>query len=253
MVVSNARSYPTRTERPVPFTDAEEEMMRAHRITFAALVVAAGLSLTACQNGDDGAAASDPSSASSASAASSAGGGSGSGGSDQDSGKESGTGSDGKGTADPAGSGSGSGDNGTVPKCTTDGLEITAQDGFIDGDPDGSVVVALKNGSGADCVISGFAGVDLKTNAGDISATRKGEPGDPYTLKNGKEIDFYVSYPLNETGGSGVRITGLVVTPPNETKSVTLAWPGNSSLPASDSPDGAQVLVGPVGSAGQGG
>ncbi|TXS39423.1 DUF4232 domain-containing protein [Streptomyces sp. OR43] len=225
--------------------------MRAHRITFAALVVAAGLSLTACQNGDDGAAASDPSSASSASAASSAGGGSGSGGSDQDSGKESGTGSDGKGTADPAGSGSGSGD-GTAPKCTTDGLEITAQDGFIDGDPDGSVVVALKNGSGADCVISGFAGVDLKTNAGDISATRKGEPGDPYTLKNGKEIDFYVSYPLNETGGSGVHITGLVVTPPNETKSVTLAWPGNSSLPVTDG-SGSSVLVGPIGSAGQGG
>ncbi|MBW5251758.1 DUF4232 domain-containing protein [Streptomyces sp. P01-B04] len=225
--------------------------MRAHRITFAALVVAAGLSLTACQNGDDGAAASDPSPASSASAASSAGGGSGSGGSDQDSGKESGTGSDGKGTADPAGSGSGSGD-GTAPKCTTDGLEITAQDGFIDGDPDGSVVVALTNGSGADCVISGFAGVDLKTNAGDISATRKGEPGDPYTLKNGKEIDFYVSYPLNETGGSGVRITGLVVTPPNETKSVTLAWPGNSSLPVTDG-SGSSVLVGPIGSAGQGG
>ncbi|MFJ2090598.1 DUF4232 domain-containing protein [Streptomyces sp. NPDC087901] len=225
--------------------------MRAHKLTFAALVVAAGLSLTACQNDDDGAAASDPSSASSASAASSSGGGSGSGGSDQDGGKESaGTGSDGKGTAAPADSGSG--DSGTAPKCTTDGLEITAQDGFIDGDPDGSVVVALTNGSGADCVISGFAGVDLKTNAGDISATRKGEPGDPYILKNGKEIDFYVSYPLNESGGSGVRITGLVVTPPNETKSVTLDWPGNSSLPVTDG-SGSQVLVGPIGSAGQGG
>ncbi|MFG3139134.1 DUF4232 domain-containing protein [Streptomyces sp. NPDC048211] len=222
--------------------------MRAHRLTFAALVVAAGLSLTACQNDDDAAGATDPSSASSASAASSSGGGSGSGGTDQDSGK----GSDGKGTAAPADSGSGSGDSGATPKCTTDGLKITAQDGFIEGDPEGSVVVGLTNGSGADCVISGFAGVDLKTNAGTISATRKGEPGDPYTLKNGKEIDFYVSYPLNESGGSGVRITGLVVTPPNETKSVTLDWPGNSSLPASDG-SGPQVLVGPIGSAGQGG
>lgn len=227
--------------------------MRAHRITFAALVVAAGLSLTACQNGDDGAAASDPSSASSASAASSSGGGSGSGGSDQDSGKESaGTGSDGKGTAAPADTGSGSDSSGKTAKCTTDGLEISATNNFIDGDPDGTVVVALTNGSGADCVISGFAGVDLKTDAGDISATRKGEPGDPYILKNGKEIDFYVSYPLNESGGSGVRITGLVVTPPNETKSVTLAWPGNSSLPVTDG-SGSSVLVGPIGSAGQGG
>ncbi|HEY9332588.1 MAG TPA: DUF4232 domain-containing protein [Streptomyces sp.] len=224
--------------------------MRAHRITFAALVVAAGLSLTACQNGDDGAASSAPSSASSASAASTAGGGSGSGGSDQDSGK----GSDGTSTQAPAdsGSGSGSGDKGSAPKCTTDGLEIKAQDGFIDGDTDGTVVVGLTNGSGADCVISGFAGVDLKTSEGDISATRKGAPGDPYILKNGKEIDFYVSYPLNETGGTGVRITGLVVTPPNETKSVTLAWPGQGSLPVTDG-SGSPVLVGPVGSAGQGG
>ena len=221
--------------------------MRAHRITFAALVVAAGLSLTACQNDDDGTAASDPSSAS---AASSSAGGSGSGGSDQDNGK----GSDGTGTAAPSGSdsGSGSGDNATTPKCTTDGLEITAQDNFIGGDPDGTVVVGLKNRSGGDCVMSGFAGVDLKTDAGDISATRKGEPGDPYILKNGKEIDFYVSYPLNESGGSGVRITGLVVTPPNETKSVTLGWPGNSSLPVTDG-SGSPVLVGPIGSAGQGG
>ncbi|WP_393063620.1 DUF4232 domain-containing protein [Streptomyces sp. LN549] len=227
--------------------------MRAHRITFAALVVAAGLSLTACQNDDDATGASDPSSASSASAASSSGGGSGSGGSEQDSGKDT-AGSDGKGTAAPAdsGSSSGSGDSGTAPKCTTDGLKITAQDGFIEGDPDGSVVVGLTNGSGADCVISGFAGVDLKTNAGTISATRKGEPGDPYILKNGKEVDFYVSYPLNESGGSGVRITGLVVTPPNETKSVTLDWPGNSSLPVTDG-SGSPVLVGPIGSAGQGG
>lgn len=233
--------------------------MRVHKLTFVALTVAAGLSLTACQNDDNAAGQTDPSSASSASSASAAGGGSGSGGSDQ---------SDGNGTAAPEGSGShgsgadgsgsdgsgsGSDDSAKAGKCRTDGLEITATDNFIDGDPDGTVVVALKNGSGSDCVISGFAGVDLKTNAGTISATRKGEPGDPYTLKNGKEIDFYISYPLNESGGSGVRITGLVVTPPNETKSVTLAWPGNGSLPASDSADGAQVLVGPIGSAGQGG
>lgn len=228
--------------------------MRVHKLTFVALTVAAGLSLTACQNDDNAGGQTDPSSASSdssASSAASASGGSGSGGSDQ---------SDGKSTAAPegsgsdaSGSGSGSGDSAKAGTCRTDGLEITATDNFIDGDPDGTVVVALKNGSGSDCVISGFAGVDLKTNAGTISATRKGEPGDPYVLKNGKEIDFSISYPLNESGGSGVRITGLVVTPPNETKSVTLDWPGNGSLPVSDSADGAKVLVGPIGSAGQGG
>ncbi|WP_406147597.1 DUF4232 domain-containing protein [Streptomyces sp. NBC_01012] len=221
--------------------------MRARKITFAALVVAAGLSLTACQEDDAAVGQPDPSSAS-ASAEPTSGGGSDSGGSDQDGGENSTAPDDGS-TSGGTGGGSGS----KAQQCTTDGLKITAVDGFIDGDPDGSVTVGLKNSSGADCVISGFAGVDLKTNAGTISATRKGEAGDPYTLKNGKEIDFYVSYPLNKTGGSGVRITGLVVTPPNQTKSVTLDWPGESSLPAGDSGNGDQVLVGPVGSAGQGG
>lgn len=229
--------------------------MRARKLTFAALALAAGLSLTACQNDDDAAAQADPSSGSSASAASSSGGGSDSGGTDEAGGKESpapdSAASD-SAAPDSAG-GSGSGSDAKGGKCTTDGLKATAQDTFIDGDREGSIAVGLTNTSGADCVISGFAGVDLKTNAGTISATRKGDPGDPYTLKNGKEIDFYVSYPLNKTGGSGIRITGLVVTPPNETKSVTLAWPGESSLPAGDSGNGDQVLVGPIGSAGQGG
>ncbi|WP_371777355.1 DUF4232 domain-containing protein [Streptomyces sp. NBC_01438] len=229
--------------------------MRARKLTFAALALAAGLSLTACQNDDDAAGQSDPSSGSSASAASSSGGGSDSGGTDEAGGKESAApdsgGSSASGGSASGGSGSGSAAKGG--KCTTDGLKITAQDTFIDGDRGGSIAVGLTNASGADCVISGFVGVDLKTNSGTISATRKGDPGDPYTLKNGKEIDSNVSYPLNKTGGSGIRITGLVVTPPNETKSVTLAWPGESSLPAGDSGNGDQVLVGPIGSAGQGG
>lgn len=228
--------------------------MRARKLTFAAVALAAGLSLTACQNDDDALGKTDPSASSSVSD-----GGSDSGGADQAGGKESsapgsgGSASGGSASGGSASSGSGGGSGAKGGKCTTDGLKITAQDTFIEGDPDGSIAVGLTNSSGADCVISGFAGVDLKTNAGTISATRKGKAGAPYTLKNGKEIDFYVSYPLNKTGGSGIRITGLVVTPPNETKSVTLDWPGESSLPAGDSGNGDQVLVGPVGSAGQGG
>ncbi|MEU2247548.1 DUF4232 domain-containing protein [Streptomyces sp. NPDC019224] len=220
--------------------------MRAHKITFAALVVAAGLSLTACQNDDAAAAQTDPSFVATASPS---GGGSGSGGSEPGSGTESaGTSSGGKDTA----SGGGSGEPAEAAKCRTDGLEITAKDNFIDGDPDGTVAVELKNTSGQDCVIAGFAGVDLKTDMGPISAERKGSPADPYVLENGKTIAFAVNYPLNETGGSGVRITGLVVTPPNETRSVTLAWPGKASLPVTDG-SGAPVTVGPMGSAGQGG
>ncbi|MFF3126534.1 DUF4232 domain-containing protein [Streptomyces sp. NPDC057908] len=224
--------------------------MRVQKLTFAALAVVAGLSLTACQNGEDDMGQTAPSSASSASSAS---GGSGSGGSDQDGGKDSagkdsaGKGSGGQGTA----AGTGSSGNGKVGKCRTDELEITAIDSTIDGDPDGTVAVELKNGGGRDCVLSGYAGVDLKTSAGSLSAKRTGEKATPMTLKNGKSVYFGINYPINTSGGSGVRITGLVVTPPDETKSVTLDWPGAATLPVTDG-SGSPVKVGPMGSAGQG-
>ncbi|OKJ74012.1 DUF4232 domain-containing protein [Streptomyces sp. CB02460] len=210
--------------------------MRSHTITFAALAVAAGLSLTACQNDDD-AAQTDPSPAATSSPSHSS---ADSGGPDAGAGGE------------DADAGAGSDASGQAAKCRTDGLKITAIDNFIDGDPRGTVAVEMENTSGRDCVVAGFAGVDLKTDSGSISADRKGAPGDPYVLKNGKKIAFSVTYPLNETGGTGVRITGLVVTPPNETKSVTLAWPGKPSLPVTDG-SGDPVTVGPIGSAGQGG
>ncbi|MFF3734832.1 DUF4232 domain-containing protein [Streptomyces sp. NPDC002476] len=219
--------------------------MRVHKLTFAALAVAAGLSLTACQNGDD----MGQTAPSSASGASSASGGSGSGGSDQSDGKgPAGKGSGGQGTA----AGTGSNENGKVGKCRTDELEITAADSTIDGDPDGTVAVELKNGGGRDCVLSGYAGVDLKTGSGTLSAKRTGEKATPMTLKDGKSVYFGINYPINKSGGSGVRITGLVVTPPDETKSVTLDWPGAGTLPVTDG-SGSEVKVGPMGSAGQGG
>lgn len=233
--------------------------MRAHKLTLAALVITAGLSLTACQNGDDGQGQTDPSSGSSASAASSSGGGSGSGGSDQDGGKDaagkdsggSASGGSASGGSASGGSGSGSDAKAKTGKCRTDGLKITAIDATIGGDKEGTVAVELKNTSGKDCVISGFAGVDLKTSAGSLSAKRRGAPADPYVLKSGKQVAFGINYPLNESGGSGVRITGLVVTPPDETNSVTLAWPGAATLPVTDG-SGSPVEVGPIGSAGQG-
>ncbi|MEV4871532.1 DUF4232 domain-containing protein [Streptomyces syringium] len=230
--------------------------MRAHKLTLTALAVAAGLSLTACQNDDGGTGQSSPSSASSAS---SSGGGSGSGGSDQGGGKDSagkdspgqssaGKGSAGQGTA----AGAGSKESGKVAKCRTDELGITAKDGTIDGDPDGTVLVELKNRGGRSCTISGYAGVDLKTNAGSLSAKRTGEQAPSTVLKDGQSTAFGITYPFNTSGGSGVRVTGLLVTPPNETKTVSLPWPGAATLPVTDG-SGSPVKVGPIGSAGQGG
>ncbi|WOX14706.1 DUF4232 domain-containing protein [Streptomyces sp. N50] len=233
--------------------------MRVHKLTFAALAVAAGLSLTACQSDDASTGKSDPSSAPTASPASntsSSGGSSGTDSPDQSGAKATtgtssgGSGSGGTGAGTAAGTGSDA--NAKAGRCRTDELEVTATDNTIDGDADRTVVVEFKNGGGRDCTISGYAGVDLKTNAGTVSAKRTGQETTSAVLKNGKSTYFPVSYPFNKSAGSGVRITGLVVTPPNETKSVTLNWPGAATLPVTDG-SGASVTVGPVGSAGQGG
>lgn len=219
--------------------------MRVRKLTLAAMALAAGLSLTACQN-DDG--TDETSAPPAASAPSSSDGGSGSTGSDQAGGQD----SAGK-TPNGTGGANGTGEDGkTAAKCRTDELEITATDATVGGDTEGTVAVDLKNGGGRACTLAGYAGVDLKTNAGSLSAERTGEQAPPIVLKDGENVTFGITYPINNTGGSGVRITGLVVTPPNETKSVTLDWPGGASLPASDSP-GSPVKVGPMGSAGQGG
>jgi hypothetical protein len=225
--------------------------MRVRKLTFAALAVAAGLSLTAC-NGDDGTAQSDgPSASSPASSDGASGtGGAGTGGAQQDGGKDS-AGN----TAGGQGTGGGSGGQDTSAEagaCRTDELDITASDSTIDGDTEGSVAITFTNGGGRDCALTGYAGVDLKTNAGDLSAERTGQGAGPLTLEDGKSVSFTVSYPVNDSGGSGVRITALVVTPPEETKSVTLDWPGAATLPVSDGA-GSPVRVGPIGSAGQGG
>lgn len=239
---------------------------RTLRIAAAALTVAASLSLTAC-NGDDVTGQGDPSAASSAS---SSGGGSGS---DGGSGSE-GSGTEGSGTEGSGGSeagggetsagkssggsgqgtaaGTGSQGSGQVAKCRTDALDISASDSTIDGDTEGSVAVTMDNVGGSDCAMSGFAGVDLETREGALSAQRSGQPAERMILKDGKSVSFTISYPMNDSGGSGVRVTGLVVTPPGETKSYTLDWPGAATLPVTDG-SGSPVKVLPIGSAGQGG
>ncbi|MGW4551326.1 DUF4232 domain-containing protein [Streptomyces violaceorubidus] len=227
--------------------------MRVRKLTLAAMALAAGLSLTACQN-DDG---TDQSAAPpAASTASSSNGGSGSAGSDQEGGTDSADktpdGTGGSGSTGGTGGTGGTDEDGKAAKCRTDELEFTAMDATIDGDTEGTVAVDLKNGGGRECTLAGYAGVDLKTNTGTLSARRTGEQATPVVLKDGENVTFGITYPINDTGGSGVRVTGLVVTPPNETKSVTLDWPGGASLPVSDSA-GSPVKVGPMGSAGQGG
>ncbi|OAR23989.1 hypothetical protein A8W25_16095 [Streptomyces sp. ERV7] len=220
---------------------------RRTALFLSAAVVGGAMLMTACQDEDSGAAkgssSSTPADTSVTPPGSSATGGS-QGGGKGSGGKSSG----GPGTA----AGTGSGTNGKAGKCRTDQLKITAKDATITGDSDNTVAVEFKNSGGRDCAISGYAGVDLKTGAGSLSAKRTGQKADSIVLKSGQSVAFGISYPVNKSGGSGVRITGLLVTPPNETKTVALRWPGAGTLPVTED-GGSPVKVGPVGSAGQGG
>ncbi|MFE1048189.1 DUF4232 domain-containing protein [Streptomyces olivaceus] len=228
--------------------------MRVHKLTIAALAVAAGLSLTACQgdsdNADGQSTGSSNSSASSNDGKDTAGKDTGGKSADGENTAVGGGGSDG---ASDGGSGKGSGKDSQTAKCLTDHLETTAADGTVGGDQEETVVVGFKNAGAKDCLLTGYAGVDLKTNYGRVSAERTGQEADPVVLKSGEDVFFGVTYPKNDSGGSGVRVEGLVVTPPNETKSVTLDWPGKASLPVTEDGSGTPVRVGPIGSAGQGG
>ncbi|MFC9748731.1 DUF4232 domain-containing protein [Streptomyces niveus] len=207
--------------------------MRVRKLTFAALAVAATLSLTAC-NDEELTGQGDPSAASTVSP---------SGGSDSSDSSEK------AGGQQETGSGS---DGGGAEKCRTDDLNISATDGTISGDTEGMVVVEFKNLGGKDCVLAAYAGVDLKTGSGSLSAERTGQEADTTVLKDGESTFFGVTYPMNDSGGSGVSVSALLVTPPNETKSFSVEWPSSNTLPVTDG-SGSSVKVGPMGSAGQGG
>ncbi|WP_424861461.1 DUF4232 domain-containing protein [Streptomyces sp. MMS24-I29] len=214
---------------------------RARRTVVAAIGLAAAFSLTAC-NGDDadGAAAPAASTAGQNAGTSNSTGTSGSGS------KES-TGSSGSGSSDSSGSGSsagkGTGDAG-AGACRTDALQVEAADNTTD-KKEGVVTVSFKN-TGGDCVVNGFAGADLKTADGSsISLDRNGDATGRDVIKTGDLAAFNIYFPVNNSGGSGVRPTKIVVTPPNETKSVTVSWPAGS-LPVTDDPDGTKLEISPV-------
>ncbi|WP_367043486.1 DUF4232 domain-containing protein [Streptomyces sp. Je 1-332] len=228
--------------------------MKHTRKAVAAVVgLVAALSLTAC-NGDDNA-SSETTTKPSASADK--------GGDDADTGTDAGTGSTGNSTDGASGGGketsgggdqgsaAGSGDNsdGEAGICRTDELEVNATDNTTD-KTEGVVTVVFKNGGGRDCTIKGYAGVDLTASTGDtLSVNRSGEQAVPGVLKDGESAAFNITFPYNNSGGSGVRITSLVVTPPNETKHVTLDWPAGT-LPVSDGESAVKLEINPVGKVG---
>lgn len=203
----------------------------------AALTAVLALALTAC-NGDDNASGSTQASPTASADEAGGTGGAGqsadtsTGGSDQGADISTGDTSDGK-----------------VDPCRSGVLDATAADNTT-GKTEGVVTVTFKNVAGSDCRISGFPGVDLKTSLGDtFSVDRNGEQAVPQILKEGETAAFNITFPVNNSGGSGVRPTGMVVTPPNEVEPFTLTWPAGT-LAVTDGEDSGKMEVGPVGKVG---
>ncbi|MER5443798.1 DUF4232 domain-containing protein [Streptomyces sp. NPDC002790] len=199
--------------------------MRARKLTLAAVALAAGLSLTACQGNDDSAASKNDDSSSSA--ASSSGG-------------DATTKAAAKTAAKGSAEGSGNGQINTGP-CKTANLAFDTAHGM----GEGTLMVSMRNTSDA-CSLKGFPGVDLRSEAasGPLSAKRSELASPTVVLGNGETTRFTLHYPPNNTGGSGVDVTSLDITPPNETHSTTVKVGIN--LPVSDGAD-QKVYVDPVG------
>ncbi|MFF8710101.1 DUF4232 domain-containing protein [Streptomyces sp. NPDC015184] len=215
----------------------------------AALTAVLTLALTACNGDDNALGGGQTSPTASANAAGGTGGAAnaagGTGGAGQ-AGQSAGTGTSTGGSDQGADTGNGDTGAGMADVCRTHVLDATAANNTTD-ETNGVVTVTFKNIGSADCRINGFPGVDIKTSLGDtISVDRNGEQAVPQILKEGDTAAFNITFPVNNSGGSGVRLTDMVVTPPNEVEPFNLKWPAGT-LAVTDGQDGGKMEVSPVG------
>ncbi|MET7978380.1 DUF4232 domain-containing protein [Streptomyces mirabilis] len=227
-------------------------MRLSHAATALAVTSTLALTLTACGNGSGNDASGDqsstPASSSSATATDSAP--AENAGATKDAGSSTGGGTDTSTGGTGGTSGSGGGTGAGAGRCHTAGL------GFSFGSGDGKVsssddqqqlAVVLKNKTSAACTIQGFPGVDLKSSGGSWSLTRSGATPKKVTLAAGSSTTFTITFlPWNQGSGTEFKATSVVVTPPNETTSTTLAWPGGSVL-LQDGATHPGTYTGPVG------
>ncbi|WP_432013688.1 DUF4232 domain-containing protein [Streptomyces cucumeris] len=192
---------------------------RSLRVAAAALIAAAGLSLTACNNNEANASKSAGQSDTAAAGSSSSG---------------SAGGAQGATPRSDAGTDTGGKAGASVQRCHTSGLTAafaTGEDAAPDPEAGGSTTtsIVLTNKSGRTCRIGGFPGVDLKTeNGGESwSLQRSSAKFGAITLGPGDSTDFTLNIALaEEDAEDGFWAPAHVsVTPPNETSSLTVDWP----------------------------
>ncbi|MFJ1585722.1 DUF4232 domain-containing protein [Streptomyces sp. NPDC088197] len=208
-------------------------MRSSKRLSVLALVVvAAGMSLTAC-GPDDSSASGTTASPSAAPGQDSSSGGSGDGSSSGSSGGSGGT-TGGSGSSNGGSSNGGSSNAGSAAgaMCKTSNLAISAEHG-ISGE--GMELIHFKNTGSGSCTMHGFAGIDLKSGTDTVNVARRpGSEVPTVTLAPGERTEAVLYYPFNSSGGSGYTFTTMTVTPPNETHSTSVGATINIPL---DNPD----------------
>ncbi|WP_406455360.1 DUF4232 domain-containing protein [Streptomyces sp. NBC_01622] len=225
-------------------------MRLLHAATALAATSALALALTACGNGSGDDASGDQSSAPASSSSATAAAGATATAENAGATEDAGSGTSGSDSSTGGGTGTGSGDGTGAGRCHTAGL------GFSFGSGDGKVsssddqqqlAVVLKNKTSVACTVQGFPGVDLKSSGGSWSLTRSGATPKKVTLAAGSTATFTISFlPWTQGSGTEFKATSVVVTPPNETTSATLAWPGGSVL-LQDGATHPGTYTGPVG------
>ncbi|GES29586.1 DUF4232 domain-containing protein [Streptomyces angustmyceticus] len=218
---------------------------RTLRLAAAALTAAAGLTLTACSGSDaagakpagrtdSGAAAAETGGANSSGGAQGSGAQAGGSGTQADAGAKPGakSGAAGKQSAGGGQAAGGSGASGGIERCHTSGLKAafaTGGDAAPDPDAEGATTtsVVLTNKGGRACKIGGFPGVDLKSeNGGERWAlARSSKKYGSITLQPGDSTDFTINVAMTKEEEGFYQPAYADVTPPNETKSITIQWP----------------------------
>ncbi|MEV6756566.1 DUF4232 domain-containing protein [Streptomyces sp. NPDC051214] len=203
---------------------------RTLRLAAAALTVAAGLSLAACGNGDSGADASAKGSSSSSSdggtktesgsSSDSAAAGNAAAGSQKASGKD---------AANQAAPDSAAQTSSKVSFCKSEDLAINAVDAAPD-ETSGRINISMINRGPVTCSATGFAGVDIKDADHTSNPIERGSAQPRVTtLKPGDAAVFNLAYTIDSSGSSLTSPTHILVTPPNETHTVTLDWPATAA------------------------
>ncbi|MFJ6837331.1 DUF4232 domain-containing protein [Streptomyces sp. NPDC091209] len=139
-----------------------------------------------------------------------------------------------KDTGSSTGAGGTDTSNTGAERCHTAGLGLSfgSGDGKVSSSDDQQqLAVVVKNKTSAACTIQGFPGVDLKSSSGSWSLTRSSVTPKKLTLPVGGSTTFTITFlPWTQGSGTEFKATSVVITPPNETTSTTLTWPGGSVL-----------------------